>query len=216
MGRKPAGKPEGIGENGTGKRQMDGKPVLADIDPVDEAGLDHPPADETLKTAQCEKKEQSRLQPVLDAPGEPENGKGNGKDEADHAAEETMPPFPPENGLERLYAHACVLKLVFGNLLVFFEFFLPLAGGKRRDYAVDRLPFGDRQTGIRQPRGAAYHNHRQDHRADEIKPPAQQRAVFLFPCDGRLDRICVFRQHSVFTFHQATRLFSLPEPSRRK
>ena len=150
-------------EDQTGKRQVRGKPILADVDAVDEARRHHPPADGALETAQNQQADQFQRQPALDASGRPEEQQWQGEDETDAARQDTMRPFPPEDAFERVEAHTLVDLAIFRDLLVFGEFLLPFGIVQRRNDAVDRLPFGDRQAGIGEPRGAADENQRDQH-----------------------------------------------------
>ena len=90
-------------------------------------------------------------------------------------------PLPPEDALELVKGHVLVDLLVLRNLLVFLEFFLPFRLVERRDDAVDRLPFGDRQAGTGHARGATDHDQRKQHDQHEIEPAADQRPIAQFP-----------------------------------
>ena len=114
---------------------------------------------------------------ALEPPGHPEEQQRQGEDDADAARQDAVRPLPPEDRLELGEAHALVELLVFRDLLVFGEFLLPLGVGQRRDDAVDRLPFGDRQAGIGEPRGAADQEQREHDDQHDIEPAAHQRPV---------------------------------------
>jgi hypothetical protein len=88
-----------------------------------------------------------------------------------------MAPFPPEDLLELANRHALVDEFVLRDLLVLGEFLLPLDVADRRNDAMDRLPFGDREAGTGQAGGTADDDHRDDHHDHGAKPDADQRAV---------------------------------------
>jgi hypothetical protein len=54
-----------------------------------------------------------------------------------------MRPFPPEDGLELIEAHAALELGIFGDLLIGGERLLPVCVGERRHDPHDRLPLGD-------------------------------------------------------------------------
>ena len=92
-----------------------------------------------------------------------------------------MRPFPPEDGLERVKVYSVVDLPVFGNLLVLGEFFLPFGISQRRNHAMDRLPLGDGEPGIGQPRRAAHHHKGKQDDKNRIEPGADECPVALFP-----------------------------------
>ncbi len=117
--------------------------ILRDIRTVDEAGRHHPPADEALKAAKSQKADERQTQALFDAAGQPEEGEWQGEDETDGAGKQSMRPLPPEDRLELIERHAPVDFLILGNTLVKLEFLFPFGNGKRRNGAVDGLPFGN-------------------------------------------------------------------------
>ena len=169
------------GEDTAGQRQVDGKPVLADVDAVDEARCHHPPADRPLQSAKQQQTDQFRRQAALNAAGRPEEQQGQPEHEADAARQDSVGPLPPEDPLEPVEAHALIDLGVFGNLLVLGEFLLPFRVVQRRDDTVDGLPLGDRQAGIGQPRRPADKHQRHQHEQNDVEPAAQQRPVGKLP-----------------------------------
>ncbi|MNZ88640.1 hypothetical protein D3C78_1075360 [compost metagenome] len=97
-----------------------------------------------------------------------------------------MRPFPPENRLELVKRHALVDFLILGNALVELELFFPFSNGKRRDGAMDRLPFGNRQAGFGKPRGAADEDQTDEREKHDAQPDAQQAAILLLFLQGSL------------------------------
>jgi hypothetical protein len=86
------------------------------------------------------------------------------------AAEHPMEIFPPEDALELLQRHAVVDLLEFRCLLIFFKDFQPVRLGQGRQRADQRLPFDDRQAGMRQAGDAADHQRGENHRGANKKP----------------------------------------------
>jgi hypothetical protein len=76
MRRQPAHHPNDGCENQAGEREVGGKPVLADIDALDQSGGHHPPADSTLKPTQHQKAEQRPAQPSFHSAGHQKNMNG--------------------------------------------------------------------------------------------------------------------------------------------
>ena len=161
---------------------MDGQPVLADIDAVDEAGRHHPPADRALQAAE---------QPAgrrASASGRARRGRVAQKNSSGSANTKPTPRArmrcAHSHQKIRLKPSRLMPSLIWaysGNLLVLGEFLLPFGIVERRDDAVDRLPFGDRQAGIGQPRRAADEHQRHQHDEHDVEPAAQQRPVGQLP-----------------------------------
>ncbi len=102
--------------------------------------------------------------------------------------------------LKAAETHASIERVVLRNSLVLLELGLPLHLGKRRQRAHHRLPFGDRQTGLGEPRRAADQHHRQHERRDGIEPELDcanmacgdlsgHRRLDLIACSERADHI---------------------------
>ena len=104
---------------------------------------------------------------LLEPAGRPEEQQRQREHDADPARQDAVRPLPPEDRLELAEAHAGIELPVFRDLLVLRKLLLPVGIGERRDDAVDRLPFGDRQTGIGEPRRAADQEQREHHQQHE-------------------------------------------------
>ena len=129
--------------------------------------------------------DQPRLQPALETARKPEESERKGDEEADAAGEQPVRPLPPEDALELVKGHVLVDLLVLRNLLVLFELFLPFRLVERRDDAVDRLPFGDREPRAGHARGAAHHDQRKQHDQHDIEPAAHKRTIAQLPGRSR-------------------------------
>ena len=158
---------------------MYGQPVLADGDPLDQARRHHPPADRALQPAEKEQADEARRHRPFDAAERKQHEERYGEDDADAARQGAVDPFPPENALELVEGHTLVQLLVLRDQPVFCELLLPFRFVERRDDAVDRLPFGDRQAGIGQPRGAADEHQGKEHEEHDVEPAAHVGAVAL-------------------------------------
>ena len=163
-------RPENIGEEYEGERQMRREPVLADLRAVHEAALHHPPAKRALQAAQHEQNGELRHQCALDLlrEGKPEERNEEGK--ADETAEQPVPPFPPIDLLELRQRHPLVERGVLGDLLVEVEFALPVGLAQRRERARHRLPFGDRKPRLGKPGQPADNHHHEDERGHAEQP----------------------------------------------
>ncbi|PRD40137.1 UNVERIFIED_CONTAM: thiE [Trichonephila clavipes] len=174
-----------------GDTQMRCQPVRGHIDHFAlQTGRHHPPADRALQPAQRTKAQQAAGPACRDLARSQKAHEAQRPDKADHPAKLPVPPFPPEDRLERRKVHAAVLKLVFRALLIFGEFLGPVGITQRRDGAVDRLPFGDRQAGIGQPGQPADDDHRRDQQENqhEPKPDCATRATMAAVDQTRLRR----------------------------
>src|SRR6185503_15958876 len=111
--------------------------------------------DRALEGAEAEDRREAPAQAGLDpaAPQEPEEREQ--EDCPDHAAEQSVRPLPPEDGLELAERHAAIEQLVLRDRFVLVELGLPRGLRQRRDRAADRLPLGDRKAGLGEPRRAA-------------------------------------------------------------
>ena len=85
-----------------------------------------------------------------------------------------MRPFPPIDGLELFQAHAALDLGIFRNLLIGLESVRPVGLAERGNGAHDRLPLGDGQARIGEPRRAADQDHGDDESRDRGKPDAQR------------------------------------------
>ena len=85
-----------------------------------------------------------------------------------------MRPFPPIDGLELFQAHAALDLGIFRNLLIGLESVRPVGIAERGNGAHDRLPLGDGQARIGEPRRAADQDHGDDESRDRGKPDAQR------------------------------------------
>ena len=132
----------------------------------------HPPADRALQRAETEDQPQPppQIRGQHAAPHEPEKRQQIG--DADHAPEQPVAPFPPENRLELGKRHAGVDFAILRDGLVGLERLRPLRLVERRQHAGDRLPLDDRKPGFGQPRGAADQHHQRDQRGDRDQPPS--------------------------------------------
>ncbi len=182
---KTAQYPHAASKNQAGDRQMRREPVLGHVRAVDQAGRYHPPADKALKTSKRQKTDQWQAQPLLDAPCEPEIGKRQGKDQPDGPRQQTMRPFPPEDGLELVQRHAAIDFLILRNALVKLEFFFPFGNRQGRDGAVDRLPFGDRKTRFGQACCTAHEDETEQREQHDAQPDAQKLSVALLLLQSR-------------------------------
>ena len=170
MRRQPTRHHHRGGEDQRGKRQMGRQPVLADRDPVDQAGRHHPPADGALQPAEREQGGEARAISLWDCPAPPEPQQGEREDHADGAADQPVQILPEKDVLELAERHAPVDLPIFGRGFVTVELGLPLCRVERRYGAGDRLPPCHRQARFRKAGDAADHHHHEDHRRDDQQP----------------------------------------------
>jgi hypothetical protein len=149
---------------------MDGEAQLADLGTLGQPARHHPPADGALQAAEHEQQADPAAHVARNRPCRGEIEERHEEDEADRAAEQAVRPFPPEDGLEAVEGHVAVHDLILRDLLVLLEFLLPFGVGQRRHDAVDRLPFGDRETGLGHPGRPADDDHRHDEEGDGPEP----------------------------------------------
>ena len=152
------------------QREMGHQPVLADLDPLGEAALDHVPAERALCAAEQQDRAEGREQPPRQPPAQPEVQKRHRIGETDQPAPQAVYVLPPVDRLEFGEAHAVIEEAVLRDLLILLELRGPGRGRERRQYAGHRLPLGDRQARHGQPRDAADHDHDKDHAAAQEQP----------------------------------------------
>src|SRR6201984_3031872 len=70
-----------------------------------------------------------------------------------------MRPFPPEDGLELIEAHAALELGILRDLLIGGERLVPISVGKGGYHAYDRLPLGDGETRVCEARSTSNHHH---------------------------------------------------------
>src|SRR5690606_4044744 len=123
--------------------RMRGEPVLAHVDAIHQTPGDHRPPVGSLNAAPRQSAEKLQFKVTFQPSGYPEEEKRQGEDNAHAARQKSVRPFPPENHLELVKAHAAIDLLVFRYLPVLVEFLLPLSGIERRDHTMNGLPFGN-------------------------------------------------------------------------
>src|SRR5580692_8529546 len=100
---------------------MGGETIMRNFYPLREPGSHHPPADRALQRAEAK----DHPEPPSDVgvqratPQEPEKRQQIG--DTDHAPEQPVAPFPPENRLELAKAHAGIEFAILRNGLVAVE-----------------------------------------------------------------------------------------------
>src|ERR1700738_1274914 len=106
--------------------------ILRDLDTLRQTGGHHPPAHAALQRAEAEDDPEPppEIRAEDAAPQKPE--KRQQIDGADHAPEQTVTPFPPENRLELTKRHAGVEFAILRNGLVGVECLRPLLLAERR------------------------------------------------------------------------------------
>src|SRR5690606_11124372 len=119
-----------------------------------------------------------------------------------------MCPFPPEDELEIIEAHATIDLLIFGNLAIFVEFLLPFGSVQGRNHAVDRLPFGNGEARAGQPCSAAEDDQRDQLEEYDIEPAAHQAPV---PRNAHRNRGSLCQCHPLLSMNlrRLTRLSSV-------
>ena len=151
---------------------------------VDEAALHHVPAERALQRAQHEDRGQRLRVPRGNAPAREKIEEGQQEHGTDQPPQQPVEIFPPEDALELGERHRVIDLAKLGRRLVLAERGLPVAGRQRRHRADDRLPFGDRQPGMREPRDAADDDDQEHQRATGDKPQ-RDRAGIARLGDGR-------------------------------
>ena len=144
---------------------------------VDEPALHHVPAERTLCAAEDEDRKQRPGITGRNAATDekPQIRQQEGK--TDCAPEQPMRVLPPEDALERVEAHVRVDLPVFGRGAILGENVSPVGIGQRRQRADDRLPFGDRQAGVREARHAPEHDQREQQGTADKKPRCHRMPV---------------------------------------
>ncbi len=170
--RQSPQRPDDACENQKRQHQMGGETILRNFHALRKPGGHHPPADDALQRAEAEDQREPPPQfPTQNAtPEKPE--KRQQISNADHAPEQPVAPFPPENRLEFGKTHAGVEFTILRNGLVGVERLRPLLFTQGRQSSADRFPLDDRKPGFGETRGAADQHHDRDQRCDPEQPPS--------------------------------------------
>ena len=115
----------------------------------------------------------------VDVPAQQEIEKGQQENDADGAPEQPVKILPPENALELVERHPLVHMPVFGSGLVLAKNLFPVGLRQRRNGADQRLPFGHREAGVREPRHTADHHHDEYERTAGKQPDCNRRTAGL-------------------------------------
>ena len=99
------------------------------------------------------------------------------EDRAHDASQQPMEILPPEDALEARERHVVVAQAEFGRQAVLGERLVPLRVVERRQRAHDGLPLDDRESGMREARHAAHHDHREHERAAGEQPGGDRRVA---------------------------------------
>src|SRR5262245_50838715 len=108
---------------------MQRQSVLTDVGALSQAGAHHVPADQALDGAQRKNCHELQAKAARDGAGCQEQQERQGKGDTDQASKVSVCPFPPEDDLEGLEAHALIDMLILRNLLVFAKLLLPVLFG---------------------------------------------------------------------------------------
>ena len=155
---------ESVGRHPRGVRRV--------IRVLDEPGLDHPPANRSLRRSEAEERRQARRERARDPPFGGEVRQGQDEVPAQGAAPLPVPPLHPVYELEVVHGHPRVRLLVLWGLLVLGELRVPVLGGERR--FLDELPVGHGQAAPSEPRDAAQDDHAVHPRAPAREPPPER------------------------------------------
>src|SRR6516164_9402881 len=85
-----------------------------------------------------------------------------------------MRPFPPEDGLELIEAHAALELGILRDLLIGGERLVPISVGKGGYDAYDRLPLGDGETRACEARSTSDHHHDDNQERERGEPDAER------------------------------------------
>ena len=131
----------------------------------------HPPANRPLQATQSPDPQQPPGPARWNATREQKPGKTCKPHQTDDPAQLPVPPFPPIKQLEIGQRHALGHQLILRDRLIPGEFGVPCGGIPRWQGTTERLPFGDRQARVAQPRQAADGDH-QRHQQEQSHQPA--------------------------------------------
>ncbi len=155
-------RPDNRGINNQRQDEVDRQSILRHFHPLGQARGHHPPADSALQRTQAEDDPQALLElrrqpPLPDEPQEREQ-----ECDADEPAQQAMRPFPPEDRLELIKAHAEVQFAILRDGLVGLKRLGP--GLRRQGWqgTRHRLPLDDRQAGFGKARRSADEHHHSD------------------------------------------------------
>src|SRR5262245_60788027 len=96
------------------------------MEPINEAGCDHPPANRALQSAHAKNCPKSQTQTAFDPAFPKEPQERHEENNTDRSPEQPMGPFPPIDHLEFVEAHAAIEFPILRYRLVFFELGRPI------------------------------------------------------------------------------------------
>jgi hypothetical protein len=169
--------PENRRVEGDSEAEVRREPVLGHGGTVDEAALDHVPAEQPLAATENEQQQQARPQPRTQATAQGKVREREQEQQADQASEHAVQVLVHEDHAELVEAHAAVDLLILGELLVLLERRLPGGLANRRHDAHDRSPLDHRQPALGQPRHAAEQDHGVDDQRAGQQPECQLAVV---------------------------------------
>jgi hypothetical protein len=163
-------RPQHRGKDREREAQMRGQAELRHSRIVDEPAFHHEPADGALQSTEQEDAGERPREAARNASTREEPQVRHEEHDADRAPEQPMEILPPEDALELRERHRVIDVAEFGRRLVLGERVVPVGRVERRQRADDRLPLGDRQAGMREPRHAAHDDHREHQQRAHEKP----------------------------------------------
>src|SRR5690348_2108758 len=104
---------------------MRDQPILAHLDPLGEAALDHEPTERTLQPTEQEETEQPRPKAPRDTTADEEPEERRCEGDSDQPPPQPMQPFPEIDRLEVGDRHPRMHQAELRDLLVFCELGLP-------------------------------------------------------------------------------------------
>ena len=171
---------------------MDCEPFLRHVNPFDQPGCDHPPADRALQRAKRKDEPQPPFELWLDPAAQLKKHKRQQKGCPDQPPEEPVRPLPPIDPLEFIERHAFVDELIFRGGFVFLELDRPRRRAHGWQHARDWAPFDDGQPRVRVARGTPDHHH-QNEQSSNCPQPDSDRAPMRARCRRIGRRLRAFR-----------------------
>jgi hypothetical protein len=154
--------PHAHGQNAEREPEVRGEAIAAHAHTLDEAALDHVPAQRPLPECQQRQRGETQTHLARNAPLHHEEQPRNGEDQPHRARHVPVEPLPPVDPLELAERDAGVGAAGLRDLLEFRELRHPrrLTGGRQRPR--HRFPLRNGESALRQPGDAAHGDSQED------------------------------------------------------
>jgi len=150
--------------------QVCGETQVTDRRPIDQAGLDHVPAQNPLQATENEGNAGAQRVSAAQGAAHHEHQPRQGEQHAEQSTHQPVQVLPEEDALEVWQLHPMVDRTVLGAVLVEIELLVPGLLAQGWQSAHQRLPVHHRQARTGKAHRAAHHHHCGNGQVDDAQP----------------------------------------------